>query len=755
MTQHLWTNPIYYVSEQLEVTEQQEASESRALTKKRISQLYICVDESESARPIVLGAGSYAVVVLASFSANPVESSEFTALKLLRMDKESEIYSRIGQLRFYSEVSKTRLFRSNHPFLVGYHGFGKTKTTQETVKKRDAEYNIQEVYGEQVARVVELNEKCGVHKFLEDGLSLTLMGEFYVMTAESGTIGDFLLQEYRWSKNPYYEHSPVHHKDFSELLDSELGKIDAANEMLDDLNVKLDPNDKSGLGVLRAVDRSSREFANRAIMHLFTDMVETVTRLHYRKRGASSPRFGAGDDASIDTGWAHRDIKPSNFLMEFTAPDLKYKVKATDLGFVIGANEAGNKETLSGTKDPGVLALGSYLYRAPEQRESRYEILFELPSEGRTKRITFVNTGDMEIHPGDLFESDNVFRDGDTAPDPGAPIRTTVTAAKNMGGKWEVELLDGIEAKAEQILYSADIVKLAGQHSDLFSLGATLYLLATGGKNPEKFYIKYLEDVPMSSTSEETGTIERNKSQFASISDSCFKIAMSLCLQEWQHKEGESRRVYDELLTPDDKAFIASYTSDGKRVSAAKRSKFGFGNSGDVKPEPDRELARYLTALQENPMLRYYLSNRNGNPIPFCLLFEIVRLMVRDREHSYVRNIDDSSQEGEYGYFAIDLKDRAGSCLHSCNKAMSKSADLKFDAGAYARVGDNAAEMVFLLRILFDELMGARGVEERDKLLEATVAEKAKDENRSSTTGTLPDLERRLEKAKKVAQKEA
>ena len=674
---------------------------------RKIESLYICTEDGQPDRPVVLGSGNYAVVVLAAPSAVPVNAYSFFAIKFLRKDTESKIYSDIGQMRFYSEVSKTRNFLGDLPFLVGYKGYGQTRKIERPTRTRRDESILAEVYQPQLDEVVERNQRTNIHTFIEEGLKVALLGEFYIMNAASGTLGDFLLQEFGWERNSIFVSSPRRASQLSQVMHDDEQLLKATLEMLNDQEIVLDVSDKSGLGILRAVDKANPKFANRAIIHLFSDMIRTVMALHnprhMLKHSATTPP-GGEDDAlgtEIDeAGWAHRDIKPANFLMDFVPPHLVYGVRATDLGFVIGASDAGKKETMSATKDPGVLALGSYLYRAPEQRESRYEIQFSSNPKDATNNVEFIDIGDMNISAGDLFESDDFLIEGQEQHDQGAPIRTTIVYAKRSGGKFELRLDDKLVPKASQVLYSGDVVKLTGQHTDLFSLGATLYLMASGGKNPEKFFVKYLEEIPEDTASE--------GSEYSTIYDSCFKIAMSLCLQPWEGVNEEANKLYKDILTSDDRDFMSNYhaSKGGVKVTSSRFFR------RQTETQPAKGLAAYLTALRSNPMLRYYTTNKNGSAIPFCILFEIVRLMVRDKEHSYVRSETGEiganlkgKDEYRYGYFGLDLENVAERCREACMEALGRSDELHFLEGRYPMVADRADRMVFVIRLLFEKLV--------------------------------------------------
>ena len=708
MSAHQWTTKIAYVTEDLETVEEKEIRKKESL--------HICTEIRKPHRPVVLGSGNYAVVVLAASSAEPQSANTFYALKFLRVDTESEIYSEIGQLRFYSEVTKTRIFLSDLPYLVGYEGFGRTKKIELPSKARKDEHILDKIYQPRLDEIEEENKKAKIHEFLEENLKVKLQGEFYVMDAACGTLGDFLLHEFEWKANSMFVNSPRKSDQLSEIVEDNKNLLQATREMLDDQHISLNANDRSGLGILRAVDKANHRFANRAIVRLFVDMIQTVTKLHNPRhvlQYGKSPHGMLGsqeqEEFTEQAGWAHRDIKPANFLMDFSPPDLEYKVQATDLGFVIGASDAGRKETISATKDPGVLALGSYLYRAPEQRESRYEVQFSLKNENPTNELMFMDIGDMTISAGDLFESDDFLVENDDDHHPGVPIRTTIVDTEKSEGKYRIKLESRLLPKASQVLYSGDVVKLTGQHTDLFSLGAALYLMASGGKNPEKFFIKYLEEIP-DDTSSET-------SEFSSIYNSCYKIAMSLCLQPWDEANKDAEELYGSSLTEDDREFMRNYhSSKGGREIRSSRGWFGIGKKETV-TQPEKGLALYLTALRSNPMLRYYTTNKNGSAIPFCILFEIVKLMVRDKEHSYIRmsggnstltttkkNGDSGEDGSSYGYFALDLEDMADNCLESLKNALERSEALEFPEGRYARVANQADRMIFVVRLLFDKL---------------------------------------------------
>ena len=174
------------------------------------------------------------------------------------------------------------------------------------------------------------------------------------MTAEGGTLGDFLLQEYNWQKNPLYVNSPTYKRNLLRLWKGDNERIGPAKEMLEREGIKLDPYDSSGLGLISAVDKANPGFANRAVMQLFCEMLKTITMLHNWGEDTVEKEKG---NAEAD-GWAHRDIKPANFLLEFNPPNTDYKIKATDLGFVIGSSVAGAKGNVICNERPRRIGVG-------------------------------------------------------------------------------------------------------------------------------------------------------------------------------------------------------------------------------------------------------------------------------------------------------------------------------------------------------------------------------------------------------------
>ena len=715
----MWTHTLHYVSEEHETSpDYSDESGSGARSQKQVKTLYLCEDPDKPNAPVVLGSGSYAIVVLASSGAHPHDEVNFYAVKLLRDNTESPIYTKVGRLRFYSEIVQARNFLGDEPYVVGYCGYGQTSAPDRIDVNRKVETGLNNAYGTEIADARQRNEESRVHEYLESGLESKLVGEFYVMTAESGTLDDFLLQEFGWRYNALFRTAPRWRNQLEQLARKPQGKLDAARRLVREQGIELTEDDKSGLQILRRIDDVNPEFANRAIMRMFIRILDSIVSLHYRRTG-DADSMGGADDLSqlhIAPGWAHRDIKPGNFLIEMIPPTTAFQVRATDLGYVIGTSDAGNKETLSATKDPGVLALGSYLYRAPEQVECRYQVLFEVPDGSPaddhalptvTNRLSFLNVGDMDIHAGDLFESDNFFLADAKERNAGRCARTVIEEAEVKGGKWHVRLADKMKVRSKQTLYSADIIKLTGQHTDLFSLGAVLYLLASGGKNPEKFYVKCLEPIPKTVTPNEQ--TKGDVSPAENIDKSCFRLALALCMQPWEDAKREARKLYGDMLDDEDKRFLENYREADDEVVVIRKTWWGIIWE---RRSPDRDnLAGYLTAMRNNPTLRYYARNKNDKPIPFCILFEIVRLMVRDKAHSYVskearREIvnDKGEREYRYGYFAADLTETAMKCREYCRRALTKSDALAFDANQHEDLSRNADEMVFVLRLLFDEL---------------------------------------------------
>ena len=86
-----WNRQIDYVSEQKAANEEHTVKDRKTL--------YICVaqDDKDEERPVVLGAGNYAVVILAANSADPENADHFYAIKLLRKDTESKIFSTLDK----------------------------------------------------------------------------------------------------------------------------------------------------------------------------------------------------------------------------------------------------------------------------------------------------------------------------------------------------------------------------------------------------------------------------------------------------------------------------------------------------------------------------------------------------------------------------------------------------------------------------------------------------------------------------------
>jgi len=659
----------------------------------------------------VLGTGNYAVVILASKGADPEYADDFFAIKMLKVNTESSIFSEVGRHRFFAEIAKTRLFLGDETYLVGYHGFGQTKTLETSVNVgvRPDEVTVLNAYGDQLSIAIAGNSPSAdgnesVHSFLEGSLNCKFAGDFYVMTAETGTLGDLLLHEFPWRNNALYGSWKKGAKNLASMFGSgQFSRQPMLDSFVSQEGIKYDGSCKSGLGVLRAIDRKNTKLANQAILSFFIGTLNSIISLHNREDDDKTP-----PEENAVAGWAHRDIKPGNFLLTVRAPEPDLPpIRASDLGFVISASETGQKETLSGTKDPGVLALGTYLYRAPEQVESRYEVQFSLPEDGSevVERISFLYVGDFLIEPGDLFESDSFFLANEKNPDSGMPVRTTVTEASVSDGRWSLSLREPLKRRANtQTLYSGDIVKLTGQHTDLFSLGAMLYLIASGGKNPEKFYSKCLEPLP------EDESIENSIGPIEEIGNSCFRLALSVCVQPWSELQKEMDVVYstkssttlgggEYSLSDSDRSFVNIYKSEvGKTTTEVRLGGLLVYKTRNA----DRGLAAYLHAMRSNPVFNYYGKNKNGNPIPFVILYEIVKLMVRNKEHSYVSMGDDTGHAT--GYFSADLTNKVKECKDSCNHVLTNSLSLKFDTLSYSDLARTPDGLVVALRLGADKL---------------------------------------------------
>ena len=672
--------------------------------KKIIKEIFLILQDG---KPVIMGSGRYANVALASNSSNPASTTEFYAIKFLKYDDQSLMFSQIALKRFYEEINKTRIFGiDKFDHFVQYVGFSNIFTIPpyENIireESRDEKEVLEYVSREQYEESSKRNNVSIPNNIPKEFLD-TLQGDFFVMKAEHGTLDDLIVYQHPWRDHNLYT---ISSKLNNALTEFRRRKENCIRRLFNDLNdkaklterVEVDRiSDFSGINILRLIGKLSIPLKYRIIIDLFSQILASVRNIH--------------ETESEDGALAHRDIKPGNFLISLQPPEINYfNIKITDLGFVSGVHSIVNgSDTMArSSKEPGALALGTIPFRAPEQIDNGYEIHFTISDETTNNgenetTITFLNTGDKILEPGDWLQSQEVFFGSKE----NTNQNTKIEDIKIEDNLFKVSLKTKIIPIVPKLYYHAYIVKQTSQHSDIFSLGSILYFLSSGGKNPEKFYTKCLEP----SLSQEDEDIKK-------IHGSCMSLAIALCLDDINTVKGEiEANKYEKYSTEFDKELM-KFKKDSL-FELKEKTIFGYivHRTQSSRIGANELLHGYLKSMKINPVIKYYLTDTNGDPIPFSILFEIIKCMTRNKRHSYVTTVNGISKLDERegnssgkdlsltrkakSFSELDLKDLVGEIYKNLVSIKeSKTASCNYNIQPYSELGEPADKILMSLRM--------------------------------------------------------
>lgn len=423
---------------------------------------YYLVKSDKSPKSLVrIGSGRNAVVFLGSTNKNSSsEKDDFLAFKFLKNDKNDQ-FAKMSAFRFEEEILYTRSLGRTQNFFVEYRGVG-------FVGKNNVYSKIQKVSKSKKIKNSDLEW------ILEH---YNLQGDFYVMNLCDGSLEHVFENKEEWFKlMPNYKKSvsEKHHVLYSSVLFDEYDKL---RKLLP--HFKIDKNIKSGYDILNAFkpETKATKIRNIAVLELFKRIVGVVKNLHLTGEGL-----------------AHRDLKLANIFLThpYNANDFgKYDLKLADLGYTTQTKDHSTYDSNSDSSElvnwrtPGALVPGSQYYRAPEQAKLPLEVRININKEDK-KKVTFENGKIRDIEVGDNLILSDHFGAVDKA-----RLNYLIKDVKYDNGDYTLTLEDRIEVDDLDDL-QAFVIKATGMHTDGFSLGAILYDLISGGKNPADFYTYFL-----------------------------------------------------------------------------------------------------------------------------------------------------------------------------------------------------------------------------------------------------------------------
>lgn len=427
----------------------------------RASELALPFDavKPEDERLTLVGDGRSAIVFLGFLvepdteDANVETQGEAVAVKMLRDDSNSE-YAASLLRRFRVEVLQAqRCGNREQATFVGFrcHGALAAADTSENQLPAGSSKNADNPV---------LKRLCQHYQ---------LQGPFYAMEMCFGTLFDVLERDGDWQKMGFFQGSP------KRLADLGHAKSQAAADIKKVKRAYI-PQSRTlrGYDILNAFATdapSARQLRLRSIAELALSIAEVVGSLHKEN-------------------FVHRDLKPGNILLwqRPGAAALRFELRLADLGYVASTEDLVEGRSLPEWRTPGMHTPGSQYYRAPEQWTLPIEVRLDTRPEDsavviRGSKVQAVDVGDV-VAIADARDARG------TGSERGKREIFRVNAVPGSDKAEEIVLhLDRTLTSDRSTDLGAHVIKATGYHTDGFSVGSILYDLASGGKDPERFYL--------------------------------------------------------------------------------------------------------------------------------------------------------------------------------------------------------------------------------------------------------------------------
>jgi serine/threonine protein kinase len=600
---------------------------------------------------VSLGEGRFARVYLGALRSptdmQPLGLGELMAVKFLKNDRTSDAVTKNATFRFCRETLESMRSRDRglDPAVVSPVGYGRTaplpKEDDPLLKVYEEGFMISLRSASQSTASAEIGVPRGVSVFGNRSRAAidAIFEENARELAQSGFIaadwtGDFYaldlclmsLEELLLTPGNPDQHSsgaalqsvgitdaPImlqqaHDVAIAKGLQLELRSNSTG---FDDLHCIVDWLGKHGCGL-----RESAAFRWSTLLSLWLRCAEKVQIIHSERPNQEG------------TGLAHRDIKPANVLVD-TTPN--FQVRLADLGFLSSISEIlqGNFSLASSVDEGGALPRGSRGFRAPEQMQIGDELSFGQLKKGATQ-IELLKYLDQVISDGDWIRVQGTFKNGTSM------TRLTKTQTTNV-----YALESPFDAPAD--ISKGQLIPDVSLHSDVFALGCLAYFLASDGRNPERFWRQYLDEVALQAL---TAALPKW------VVCSPLWMACVLCIDDAARIENDLTSLW-EAMSSDRRLAL---DGDSCKTEDATEHYDLMIKSCSWRPlvamnREAAQIARFRHGVQANAALSRLLRDRNGPneegaPICFPLLAIVCMCCMRDKPGSIVRRLPRGTEAG-------------------------------------------------------------------------------------------------------------
>ncbi len=640
--------------------------------------------------PVRLGRGRFATVVAATDGEDLEDRGiRFFALKFLVNDRESISFSRNARSRFFLELRENiRLRDQRRPFAtfegcsrivdpIWEHAFEDRK--HQRLRREEEAFLTS---NQQAKKSLDLSAQENAKRLvgvLHPAFTSRVQGEFFVMPAEEGSVEDFLLDSRPWGERTIFYVDKSRYGSLRNRIEENRKKVKRFFDKIQEpktiqdvspidakrprarRDVSQGRDDSSGFSILNRIGRYLPSVKNRVSLQMVEKLVASIESIH-------TEFLWVGENERIPL--AHRDLKPGNFLISHDTDQLTL----TDFGFVAPVTERWGGTIEYTARESGMFALGSRPFRGPEQRDAAPppEVRFRIVGE---QSIELRELGETSIQNGDRLESLDVRFGAGTA------TSAQMLQVERQNGRVIASLSDKVMqpgSNSEECL--GFIVKSSGQHTDIFAIGSLLYYLATGGQSGEELYEACLKH-----------------RLFEEEQESCLALALAMCaespeqiaadLASYTNEESPLRLEGREIL---EVAGMVRYDV-GRAFKRLTRCRENF------RKRP--ELNRVMRFWRESPYMQTLMRDLNGHPLPFPLIYEVIRCLKRLCCDSYVDGGEDSSTV----LAELDCSDVTGRLRRQLQCIWQHTPSLQVRLGSYWPGGDAALDLFVTARYCWPE----------------------------------------------------